>query len=70
MKHRHEPKLATKIDKVDRKQKATKEKETKKRKGSGRPSQGLRPIGEDFSSQYEEAENELERVGRGPNKSR
>jgi hypothetical protein len=66
MKPRHEPKLAAKIDKVDRKQKAKKEKETKKRKRSGQPDQGLRPIGEDFSSQYEEAEGELQRVGRGP----
>ena len=64
MKRRQEPKLAAKIDKADRKQKAVKEKETKKR--SGRPYQGVRPIGEDFSSQYEEAEDELERVGRGP----
>ena len=66
MKHRHEPKLAAKIDKADQKQKAVKEKVIRKRKGSGRPSEGLRPIGEDFSSQYEEAEDELERVGRGP----
>ncbi|MDG6995473.1 MAG: hypothetical protein JRN52_06080 [Nitrososphaerota archaeon] len=63
---RHESKLAVKIDKADRKQKATKEKETKPRKRSGRPSQGLRPISEDLSSQYEESEDELERVGRGP----
>jgi hypothetical protein len=63
---RHESKLAAKIDKADRKQEATKEKETKDRKGSGRPSQGVRPIGEDLSSQYEEAEDELERVGGGP----
>ena len=66
MKHRREPKLAAKIDKADLMQKGAKEKVTKKRKGSGRPSEGLRPIGEDFSSQYEEAEDELERVGRGP----
>ena len=65
---RREPKLAGKIDNADRKQKATKDKETKTRKGSGKPSQGLRPIGEDLSSQYETAEDELERVGRGPNK--
>ena len=63
---RRESKLAVKIDKADRKQKAIKEKEAKPRKGSGRPSQGLRPISEDLSSQYEEAEDELERVGRGP----
>ncbi|MFI5422310.1 MAG: hypothetical protein ACHQ1H_15210 [Nitrososphaerales archaeon] len=63
---RHEPKLAAKIDKADRKQKAKKEKETTKRKGSGRPSPGVRPIGEDLSSQYEGAEDELERVGGGP----
>ena len=66
MKVRHQSKLAAKIDKTDRKQKATKEKEPKKRKGSGRPSQGVRPIGDDLSSQNEEAEDELERVGRGP----
>jgi hypothetical protein len=65
---RHESKLAAKIDEVDRNQRATKEKETKNRKVSGRPSQDLRPIGEDLSSQYEEAENELEKVGRGPAK--
>lgn len=63
---RHEPKLGAKIDKADRKQKTKEEKETKKRKGYGRPSQGVRPIGEDFSSQYESAEDELERVGSGP----
>ena len=63
---RHEPKLAAKIDKADRKRETAKEKETNKRKGSGRPSQGVRPIGEDLSSQYEEAEDELERVGGGP----
>lgn len=66
MKHRREPKLAAKIDKADLMQKAAKEKEPRKRKGSGRPSEGLRPIAEDLSSQYEEAEDELERVGRGP----
>jgi len=63
---RKEPKLAAKIDRAARKQKASKEKVTKNRKGSGGDSQGVRPIGEDFSSQYEEAEDELERVGRGP----
>ena len=63
---RHEPKLAAKIDKADRKEKAKKEKETKKRTESSRPSPGVRPIGEDLSSQYEGAEDELERVGRGP----
>ena len=63
---RHEPKLAAKIDKADRKQKAKKEKESKKRKESGSPSQGVRPIGEDLSSQYEGAQDELERVGGGP----
>jgi hypothetical protein len=66
MKHRRGTKLAAKIDKADLIQKATKEKEPRKRKGSGGQSEGLRPIGEDFSSQYEEAEDELERVGRGP----
>ena len=66
MKNRHESKLAAKIDKADRKNKAGKEKVTKKQKRSGGSSGGVRPIGEDFSSQYEEAEDELERVGRGP----
>jgi hypothetical protein len=66
MKTRHESRLAAKIDKADRKHEAEKERVTKKQKRSGRSSQGLRPIGEDFSSQYEEAENEMERVGRGP----
>jgi hypothetical protein len=67
MKNKHsQTKIAGKIDKADRKQKATKEKETKKRRGSGGSSQGVRPIGEDLSSQYEEAEDELERVGGGP----
>ncbi|MDG6997696.1 MAG: hypothetical protein JRN15_01120 [Nitrososphaerota archaeon] len=67
MKNKHrESKLAIKIEKADRKQKIAKEKEAKPRKGSGRSSQGVRPISEDLSSQYEEAEDELERVGRGP----
>lgn len=68
MKHRNESKLAAKIDKADRKQKATKEKISKKKqnKRSGRATGGNRPIGDDFSSQNEEAEDELERVSRGP----
>ena len=63
---RHGSKLAAKIDKADLKQDASKEKENKKRKGSGHSYQGVRPIGEDLSSQYEGAEDELERVGGGP----
>ena len=64
---RREPKLAIKIDKANVKQRIAKEKEAKPRKGSGRSSQGVRPISEDLSSQSEEAGDELERVGRGPN---
>ena len=67
MKNRRESKLAAKIDKSDRKQRATKEKITKKQKRSGKGSEGIRPIAEDLSSQYEESEDELERVSRGPN---
>jgi hypothetical protein len=63
---RRESKLAVKIDNADRKQEATKGKKEKPRKGSGRSTQGVRPISEDLSSQYEESEDELERVGRGP----
>jgi hypothetical protein len=63
---RRESKLASKIDSADRKQREAKKKETKKRKGSDRSYQGMRPIGDDFSSQNEEAEDELDKVGRGP----
>ncbi|MHB8565878.1 MAG: hypothetical protein ACYC7D_05625 [Nitrososphaerales archaeon] len=63
---RRESKLAVKIDKADRKQNAAKGKEVKSKKGHGQPSQGVRPISEDLSSQYEESEDELERVGGGP----
>ena len=63
---RHETKLAGKIDKADRKQKTTKEKESKPQKRSSKTSQGVRPISEDLSSQYEGAEDEIERVSRGP----
>ncbi len=63
---RREPKLASKIEKADRKQEEEKEKEPKQRKRSKSSYQGLRPIGEDLSSQYETAEDELERVGGGP----
>ena len=62
-----EQKIAIKIDKDNLRQRIAKEKEAKQRKGSGRSSQGVRPIGEDLSFQYEEAEDEFERVGRGPN---
>jgi hypothetical protein len=62
---RKEPKLAAKIDRAALKQKASREKETKKNKRSG-ASQGVRVIGDDFSSQNEEAEDEVERVSRGP----
>jgi len=54
-------KLAGKIEKADRKQKA-KGKESKKRNGSDLTSSRVHPIGE-LSSQYASAENELERVG-------
>ncbi|MHB1907611.1 MAG: hypothetical protein ACYCQJ_01920 [Nitrososphaerales archaeon] len=67
MKNRRESKLAAKIDKSDKKQRATKEKITKKQKRSGKDFEGVRPIAEDLSSQYEESEDELERVSRGPN---
>jgi hypothetical protein len=63
---RKEPKLAAKLDRAALKRKASKEKVTKKEKRSRGGSQGVRPIGDDFSSQNEEAEDELERVGRGP----
>jgi hypothetical protein len=62
---RKKPKLAAKIDKEAEKQKASKRKETKKTKRTDGAS-GMRPIGDDFSSQNEEAEDELSRVGRGP----
>ena len=62
MNNKHsQTKIAGKIDKADRKQNA-KGKESKKRKGSGRPSSRVHPIGE-LNSQYGAAENELERVG-------
>ena len=64
---RKEPKLAIKLDRAAEKKKANEEKETKKEKRSGKGSKGVKPIGDDFSSQNEEAEDELERVGRGPN---
>jgi hypothetical protein len=64
---RREPKLARKIDKADEKQKASAKKESKKGKVTDKNYQGLRPIGEDLSSQYEEAENDLEKVAKGPN---
>jgi hypothetical protein len=63
---RRESKLAAKIDREALKQKATNEKVPKNRKESGGATEGIRPIGEDLSSQYEEAEDELERVGRDP----
>ncbi len=65
---RREPKLAAKLDKALKKQREAKEKEPKRGKRSNPTSLGVRPIGEELSSQYEEAEDELERVGRGPNK--
>ena len=64
---RREPKLAAKIDKADRKERKSKEKENKSKKRSDGDSGGLRPIGEDLSSQYEGAEDEVDRVARGPN---
>lgn len=63
---RKEPKLAVELDNAALKQKASEEKVAKKEKRSRRGSQGVRPIGDDFSSQNEEAEDELERVGSGP----
>jgi hypothetical protein len=63
---RREPKIAAKIDKADLKQRATKEKETKKTKRSGKSFQRIPLIGDELSSQNEEAEDELESVGRGP----
>jgi len=63
---RRETKLAAKIDKAALKQRATEEKVTKSKTRSGDATQEVRPIGGDLSSQYEEAEDELERVGRGP----
>jgi hypothetical protein len=59
---RKEPKLAKKLDRAALKRKTGEEKVSKKKNLS----QGVRPIGDDFSSQNEEAEDELERVGRGP----
>jgi hypothetical protein len=64
---RRESKLAAKIDKADRKERASKEKEKKSKKRSSGVSEGVRPIGEDLSSQNEGAEDEVRRVGRGPN---
>jgi hypothetical protein len=63
---RKETKLAAELDRAALKRKANEEKVTKKEKRSRGGSQGVRPIGDDFSSQNEEAEDELERVGRGP----
>lgn len=62
---RHEPKLAAKIDKADLKHRAAKEKETKPKR-SGKPFQRVPLIGDELSSQNEEADDELESVGRGP----
>jgi len=53
-------KLAGKIDKSNRKEMA-KERESKKRSGSGKPSSRVHPIGE-LTSQYGVAEIKLERV--------
>lgn len=63
---RKEPKLAAKLDRAALKQKASENKVSKKEKRTRGGSQAVRPIGDDFSSQNEEAEDELERVGRGP----
>jgi hypothetical protein len=63
---RREPKLAAKIDRADLKQRATTEKEIKKAKRSGKPLPRVPLIGDELSSQNEEAEDELESVGRGP----
>jgi hypothetical protein len=62
---RKETKLATKLDRSALKKKAKEEKVTKKEKRS-RGAPEVRLIGDDFSSQNEEAEDELERTGRGP----
>jgi hypothetical protein len=64
---RKESKLTGKLDRAALKRKASEEKVTKKEKRSRGGSQGERLIGDDFSSQNEEAEDEVERVGRGPN---
>ena len=63
---RKERKLAAELDRAALKQKASRGKVTKKEKRSRVGSQDVRPIGDDFSSQNEEAEDELKRVGRGP----
>ena len=60
-KNRSKTKLSYKIDEADLKKKG-KEKGSRKRKGSNRPSLRVHPIG-DLTSQYGAAENELERVG-------
>ena len=63
---RKESKLTGKLDRAAIKRKASEEKITKKEKRSG-SSLDERLIGDDFSSQNEEAEDEVERVGKGPN---
>ena len=63
---RKEPKLAAKLDRAAEKQKASGQRTAKKKRRSRGAPQGVRPIGDDFSSQNEEAEDELERVGRVP----
>ena len=61
-------KIAASIDKSDRKQRLAKEKEGEQKKTSRRHlSPGVHPIGDDFSSQNVEAEEEVEKVSKGPN---